>query len=67
MAYFERGDDANVLEVAIIWGVPLLDPTRGKAIIRSLWWTRIITLTLRRTLLRIIHVDDEVELTNVRS
>ena len=24
----EKEDDKNVLEVAIIWGVPLLDPTR---------------------------------------
>ena len=56
----KRGDDDNVLEVAIIWRVPLLDPARRKAIISSLWWARIITLALRRTLMRVAHIDEGV-------
>ena len=53
-------DDDNVLEVAIIWRVPLLDPARRKATISSLWWARIITLALRWTLMRVAHVDEGV-------
>ena len=31
----ERGDDEDLQEVAIIWRVPLLDPARWEAIIRT--------------------------------
>ena len=55
----ERGDDEHVLEPAIIWRVPLLDPARWEAIIRTLWWSVVVTLTLRLTLVIIIHDDDD--------
>lgn len=55
----ERGKDEYILEPAIIWCVPLLDPARWEAIIRTLWGTRMITLTLRLSLVIIIHTDSE--------
>ncbi len=56
-----RGEDEYVLEVAIIWGVPLLDPARREAIVRTLWGTRVIALTLRLALVRVAHVDENDE------
>lgn len=59
----EGDSDEYVLEPAIIWRVPLLDPARWEAIVRTLWWTRIITLTLGLTLgltlVIIVHGDSE--------
>ena len=53
----QRGDNVEgLLEVAIIWRVPLLDPARWEAIVRTLWRTRVITLALRLTLVSIGHV-----------
>lgn len=36
----ERGDCEYVLEVAVIWRVPLFDPARREAIVSILWWSR---------------------------
>ena len=48
-----------VLEPAIIWRVPLLDPARWEAVIRALWWTIVVTLALRLTLMIVVHDDDD--------
>ncbi len=56
-----RGEDEYILEVAIIWGVPLLDPARWEAIVSTLWWTRVIALSLRLALVRVAHVDENDE------
>lgn len=60
----ERGESEYVLEVAVVWRVPLLDPARREAIIGTLWWNRgarrlrrglmgwVITLALRLALVR---------------
>ena len=53
----ERRDNEDLLKVAIIWRVPLLDPARWEAIVKTLWRTRVITLALRMTLVSVGHAD----------
>ena len=60
----EEVNDEYVLEPTIIWRVPLLDPARWEAIIGALWWTIVVALTLRLTLVIVVHDDendDEVD------
>lgn len=36
----ERGHYEYVLEVTVVWRVPLFDPARREAIVSILWWSR---------------------------
>lgn len=59
---FERSYDEYILEIAIVWRIPLLDPARWEAIVSTLGWTRrarrlrrvrwIVALALRLALVR---------------
>ena len=60
--WVEEVNDENVLEPAIIWRVPFLNPARWEAVVRTLlvlWWTIVVTLALRLTLVVVVHDDDE--------
>ena len=54
-----RGNDEYVLEPTIIWRVPLLDPARWEAVIGALLGSIVVILTLRLTLMIVVHDDEK--------